>query len=58
MSMLGKITIQQTNDLYILRDFIHDTAELQFRNTKVVDTLIRDLQALKENMLVLEDERC
>lgn len=54
MSILGKLTIQQTEALHVSRDFIHDTAELQFKNTEAVDALIRDLEALKENMLVLE----
>lgn len=52
---LGKLTIKQTDDFHVARDYIHDTAILLFKNTDAVDALIRELKDLRQNMVVLED---
>ena len=52
--VLGMIKIHSKPDLVVLDDLANDGVELRFRSVYAVTKLIRDLEALKENMLALE----
>lgn len=52
--IIGMIRILNEPDVDIREDCVNDGAEIRFRSIYAVDKLIRDLEALKKNMLVLE----
>ena len=55
-SYIGMIKIESNPSLAVLPDLQHDGCELRFRNVCEVNELIRKLEALRENMMVLEGE--
>lgn len=52
--IIGMIRILNEPDVDIREDCVNDGAEIRFRSIYAVDKIIRDLEALKKNMLVLE----
>lgn len=54
--VIGMIRVLNDRDTVVLDDLQNDGVELRFRSVMAVDELIRKLQRLKDNMLVLEGE--
>lgn len=56
LPIIGMIKVLNNCDITVLDDFSNGGVELRFRSASAVDDLIRKLQNLKSNMLVLEGE--
>lgn len=52
--IMGMIRILNERDVVVVDDYVNDGVEVRFRSIRAVDELIRDLESLKKNMMVLE----
>ena len=54
--IIGMIKVENRRDAVIVDDLVNDGVELRFRNVFEVNELIRKLESLRENMIVLEGD--